>query len=516
MKNIIHKQNKSTYLLAVIIALAIFFRFYSYTNLQLWTGDDEIITATIRHIIWDKSPSLLIPNSTLGFGLGPYYLYAISVFYYLTEFNLVLVQGVASIIGVATTYLLYRCGKFIYNNNVGLMASFLYACSFLISLLDRRLWPLTPGPFLSVLTIFSLAKILRGNLKFLPILAIPIGFAFHSDLYLLVLVLSIVVCWVIYRFPVKNRYTLIFAGLLIVFALPFGIAEIRYNGAVSGPFLQTINKPLEGQGLSPERLYSVFGVSDSINVLTRILFTRPSDFIDSQWCHGACTYPAPLFAPFSQFFVVTLLCFSLFILWKKPDKLKFLPWLVIIIFIFGMLIFNRLFQSNFSQLYFLVIMPVFLLIISPTLVIIGNKIKILLPLFISIYLFVNFYSLQNSLIKYPLSEKIALVRQSIPMLNDEKFSIEASQLGEIQGGGWTELYTLQKYPASKSYWYLFTDWIYAAYSLYPTQIQQSDPNKTVVFQQAGENLQYSNSFVWKRRFKDLEVVIVDKNSEKPF
>ncbi len=510
------KHSRSAYLLGAIIVIAIFFRFYNYANLQLWTGDDEIITATIRHIIWDKSPSLLIPNSTLGFGMGPYYFYAISIFYYLTNFNLVLVQGVASIIGVATTYMIFRCGKFIYDSNVGLVASFLYACSFLISLLDRRLWPLTPGPFLAILTVLSLAKVLKGDLKFIPVLALPIGFAFHSDLYLLVLVLSIIVCWVIFKFPIKHWYSFIFVCLLIIFALPFGVAEIRYNGAVSGPFLHTINKPFEGQGLSPGRLYSVFGMSDAINVLTRILFTKPSHFIDSQWCHGDCIYPTPMFSPFSQILVVTLLGLSLFILWRKPDKSKLIPWLVIVSFIFGMLLFNRLFRSNFSQLYFLVIMPVFLLTISPTLVALEKKLKISLPLFLLIYFFANYYTLQNSSIKYPLSKKIALVRQSISVLKEDKFAIEASQIGEIQGGGWTELYTLQKYPAVKSYWYIFTDWIYASYSLYPTQIQQTDPGKAVIFQQVGESLQTNNNVVWKQIFKDLEIVIVDTSGVKSF
>lgn len=509
MKNL----NKYSLALGAIIAIAILFRFYNFANLQIWTGDDEIITATIRHIVWDRSPSLLIPNSTLGFGMGPYFFYIISVFYFLTSFDLVLTQGAASLLGVATTYLIYTCARFIYDRNVGLVASFLYACSFLISLLDRRLWPLSPGPFLSILTIFALAKVLKRDLRYIPVLALPMGFAFHSDLYLLVLVLSIIVCWIIFRFPTKHKYFLIFVSLLVLFALPFGLAEIKYNGAVSGPFLHTISKPLEGEGLSPGRLYSSFGAGDFLNVLTRSLFTKPSAFIDSQWCHGDCVYPVPMFTPFAQIGVILLAAYGLFLLLRRLNKPQMIPWIILVCFIFGMLVFNRLFRATFSQLYFIVIMPVFLLILSPPLVAIGKKSRLSLAFILLFYFSVNFYTLLNSSIKYPLSEKIELVKNSITTLKGEKFSIEASEVGEIQGGGWTELYTLQKYPAVKSYWYVFTDWIYAAYSLYPTKIEHTDPSMSVIFQLHGEGLDIDRNDVSRQQFKDLEVVIIDNTED---
>ena len=67
------KLPKIDLLLILIIALALFFRFYNFFGLQSWTADDEILTATVRHIIFDRSPTLLIPNLFLEFGMGPYF-----------------------------------------------------------------------------------------------------------------------------------------------------------------------------------------------------------------------------------------------------------------------------------------------------------------------------------------------------------------------------------------------------------------------------------------------------------
>src|SRR3989344_1317663 len=99
---------KNHWILLAIITISLFFRFYNFKELQFWNADDEVITAVIRHIIWDRSQTLLVPNSFLGFGLGPFFHFILTPLYFATNFNLVMVQSLASILGVLTTFIVYK------------------------------------------------------------------------------------------------------------------------------------------------------------------------------------------------------------------------------------------------------------------------------------------------------------------------------------------------------------------------------------------------------------------------
>src|SRR4030042_3512086 len=155
---------KIDFLFIFILLIAAFFRFYNFSQLQYFSGDEEILTAVERHMIWDRSPTLIVPNTHLGFGLGPFFHYILAPFYFLTNFNLITLQIIPSLLGVVTTYLVYLGGNIIGGKKMGLLAGFLYASSSLIALYDRRLWPLTLNSFMSVLTFVILSKILKGNL----------------------------------------------------------------------------------------------------------------------------------------------------------------------------------------------------------------------------------------------------------------------------------------------------------------------------------------------------------------
>ena len=151
--------------LTLILGIAAFFRLYNFAVLQYWSGDEELVAATIRHIIWDRSPTLLVQNANLGFGLGPFYHYLLTPFYFTLNFNLVALQTIASVLGIITTFLVYKIGFELLGRRFGLISSFVYASSFFISLYDRRLWHLTPDSFLMALAILLLVKLTKGEKK---------------------------------------------------------------------------------------------------------------------------------------------------------------------------------------------------------------------------------------------------------------------------------------------------------------------------------------------------------------
>ena len=504
---------KIDFLLLLILALAAFFRFYNFLEYQYWSGDEEILTAVIRHIIWDRSPILIIPNSNLGFGLGPFFHYLLTPFYFVTSFNLPIVTALASIIGIATTYLMYLAGKELKDRKLGLIASFLYSSSFLMALFDRRLWPLTLDPFFAIFTVLILSKVIKRNYRLIPLLAMPIGFSFHSDPTLLVLLISILLIWVIYRLPIINKNVLFLLFGIGIFIAPLVLAEIHYNGAVTKPIVQSLARPLRGENVTNFG-FNYFNVNTLPKIFSKIIWTAPNNFIEQEFCY--CNTPKEPLFPISILisFVVFAVSFLALFRYKSYGfrrEVNTILWVILISFFAGLLVYNRLFKGIFNEHYFVVILPILILLLSQTFYLIYLKYRIIFFLFIATYLILNFHTLLNSNVKYPLYKKIALVKSSLNIVGNDKFSLYSSGNPYIHGGGWTELYTLEKHPAVKSYWYDFLGWIYAAYSLYPGPTQKEDPEIIVWILKDNERLPLDLPIISNLIYKDLRLYVLDNS-----
>jgi len=501
------------YPLIFILIIAAFFRFYKFLEFQYWSGDEEVLTAVIRHIIWDRSPILIIPNSNLGFGLGPFFHYLLSPIYFITNFNLTITAGFASIFGVATTYLMYLAGKELKDEKLGLIASFLYSSSFLMALFDRRLWPLTLDPFFAIFTVLILSKVIKRNYRLIPLLAMPIGFSFHSDPTLLVLLISILLIWVIYRLPIINKNVLFLLFGIGIFIAPLVLAEIHYNGAVTKPIVQSLTRPLRGENVTNFG-FNYFNVNTAPKIFSKIIWTAPNNFIEQEFCY--CNTPKEPLFPISIFIFTVVFAVSFLALFRYKSygfrrEVNTILWVVLISFFAGLLVYNLLFKGIFNEHYFVVILPILILLLSQTFYLIYLRYRIIFFLFIAIYFILNFHTLLNSSVKYPLYKKIALVKSSLNIVGNNKFSLYSSEDPYIHGGGWTELYTLKKHPAVKSYWYDYWDWIYQAYSLYPGPIQKEDPEKIVWIQKENEPIKSNLPVIASYYFKDLKFLIFDNS-----
>src|SRR3989304_5460324 len=425
MKNVIKRIRRADFLLVFILIISAFFRFYNFKELQYWSGDEEILTAVIRHIIWDRSPTLISPNSNLGFGLGPFFHYILSFIYFITNFNLITTAGFASIFGVATTYLMFLAGKELKDKKLGLIASFLYSSSFLMALFDRRLWPLTLDPFFAIFTVLILAKVIKRNYRLIPLLARAIGFSFPSDPTLLVLLISILLIWVIYRLPIINKNVLFLLFGIGIFIAPLVLAEIHYNGGVTKPILQSLTRPLRGENVTNFG-FNYFNVNTAPKIFSKIIWTAPSNFIEQEFCY--CNTPeGPLF-PISIFIFTVVFAVSFLALFRYKSHgfrrgVNTVLWVVLISFFAGLFVYYRLFKGIFNEHYFVVILPILILFLSQTFYLIYLRYRIIFFLFIATYLMVNFHTLLNSSVKYPLYRKIALVKSSLNTIGNNKFSL---------------------------------------------------------------------------------------------
>src|SRR5579884_1782226 len=96
-------------------------------------------------------------------------------------------------------------------------------------LFDRRFWHLTLGPFLSLLVLLSLFKIKKGQLKYVYLLVTALILGFNSDYTNLVLILFTVICWFVFKLPVRKKEVLIAVAIFILSNLPLVAFDLRHN-----------------------------------------------------------------------------------------------------------------------------------------------------------------------------------------------------------------------------------------------------------------------------------------------
>ncbi len=142
-------------LLVVILAIALFFRFYNLEGSLQFQGDqgrDAIIVADIFRL---KDLVFIGPVTSVGnMYLGPFYYYFMLPFLWLSYPSPMGPVYAVAILGFITVYLVYYLGKKLIGENGAIIASFFYALSAVVSQNTRFSWNPNPAPLLSLLMLY--------------------------------------------------------------------------------------------------------------------------------------------------------------------------------------------------------------------------------------------------------------------------------------------------------------------------------------------------------------------------
>ena len=226
------------FLLAAVIVVAVFLRFWQIRNYVVFLGDEGRDMIVMREMIREKRPTFLGPTASVGgFYLGPIYYWMAAPFLLLWRFDPVGPAYFVAAIGVATVILLY---KFI--RDVGfwpaILASSLYATAPLILRYSRSSWNPNPLPFFALLLIYFLYLGIKKQ-KFIHFLLAGAAFGVCIQLHYLATILLAIAAPVVIVNTNFRKWPLFFilasSGFLITFA-PFLLFEIK-NGF---PNFQTI------------------------------------------------------------------------------------------------------------------------------------------------------------------------------------------------------------------------------------------------------------------------------------
>lgn len=451
-----------------IILLAIFFRFYRLAEFQFWSIDNEIFVALVRKISMEYKIILVTPNASLGISLGSFFHLISAPIFIFARHNPVTIMAFGSIFGVFTTLMAYFTGKELINKRVGLITAFLYAGSFLISLADRRWWPLSPDSFLALVAIYSLLRIIKGHLIYSLPLVIAGSFAWHSDPSLAVILVFIIVSIFLYRIPILKKEHLLALFALLISFLPLVFFEIRHPGAISYPLYKAVNWPLD-QGVGNNIYLDNTALNNLIPNFTRPFLIGPSKAIEEQLvCSDEC--PPPFLSPVSNLVVLSLIILPWILVKTKDKKSVQVVYLYLAAFLFGILTYSVVFHPLIFQHYFLIVYPAVFLLSAVSLDFFWSRnLKILTVTFLLVFLFTNLQALVDSEMRYPLSAKEKVAEVVIREISDKSFSLTGTEQGMYLGGFGGLLFLRGKFPQNQQY-YGAWDWFYRAYSLYPVAV----------------------------------------------
>jgi len=436
--------------LFVILCLSILFRFFRLLDFQYWSVDEEIFVAVVRQVAVNHKLILTSPNVAIVVSLGSFFHLFSAPIFVISDFiaSRILIAG--SILGVITTFVVYKTGKEIGGQFVARVSAFLYASSFLVSFSDRRWWPLTPDPLLATLSVFAMAKIIKVNYLYSLLLVFCGSFAWHSDPSLFVIVVFTLLSIVFYRLPIFKKAYLPAICWMIISVLPFLVFELRHPGSITHPFIELFTR-------SRENIVRSIDLLEVLRGFTRGLFLSSGVDIEKYFLYTK-NYAAPLFSPFSE--ILTVLFFVFPILFK--DSKSKIIYLFIVSFLIGVAVFTLGMGSEFHQHYFVVVWPAFFILIAISL----QKLrKPVVFIFLGLFLLVNLYVLFFSSMRYPLYKKEVIVNKTISYMNDKPFALNVIPDGRYFEGIGALFFLRNKFPSNLNYYYAW-DWIYRAYSLY--------------------------------------------------
>src|SRR3989344_3348777 len=222
------RQIKKFWPIILLLILSFLLRIYKLEELFYFSYDEAIPAFVGRKLIKFGDISLLGGVTPFGFHLAPYFYWFLAGLLFLGNLSPIIWGWAGAFLSVVTTFMMWLVGTTFFNKKVGFLAASLWTFSYLANVYDRHLWALYWGPLISLIVIYSLYKIVKGNEKFIYFLGITLALALHADLSNLVFIALVTVVWVFYRIPIKK--STIVAVLIIIFSFsPIIVFDLTHN-----------------------------------------------------------------------------------------------------------------------------------------------------------------------------------------------------------------------------------------------------------------------------------------------
>lgn len=168
-------------LIGLILILYLFLRVFQLEERTPFRWDQVYNAWGAKNIIINKEyPLIGMQAKNTGLYVGPLYSYLNAGMFYITRLDPIAEPVLATLISIFTFFVVWYVTKEVFSRSVALVALVFYTVSFYIVYLDRVPWPVNLITPFSALIFYSLYKLLRGEYKYLLLLALSLGISFNA------------------------------------------------------------------------------------------------------------------------------------------------------------------------------------------------------------------------------------------------------------------------------------------------------------------------------------------------
>jgi len=198
----IRKQFKKHQLIILLSIIAFIFRIYKGSEWFFWNVDEDFTALTVKRILVDHRPQLIGFPVPGGIYIGPFFYYLISIPYFLSRLSPFGLPLFAALGGTIASSLVYKVAKLLFKNDgIAILATLIYALSFLVNVYTRVFTALTIAPILGLLVYLILYQnINKKQTKNILWLALILAIASQTEGSSFSLIALTSIVWIIYKF----------------------------------------------------------------------------------------------------------------------------------------------------------------------------------------------------------------------------------------------------------------------------------------------------------------------------
>lgn len=275
---------KKNQLVLIILIVGIFLRTYKAISWLPYGHDQDLAGWIIKDIVFNKHLRFIGQETTSkGIFIGPLFYYLQIPFFFLTNWRPTGAILLVTLISSFGIFSYYYCFKKIFSNNVGILASLIYAISNLIVFTDRETVPTMPVMIWSVWFLFSLWQLYKGKQKSYLLLGLLLGLIWHFNLASIILVPLILLTQIFSRTKINFKYVLLAIGIFGILMFPFFIFEVRHGYQQTRAIILSLSTPkdyIQGTGRGYAKLDRVMQLVE--RNITRLFWGRES-FYPRSW-----------------------------------------------------------------------------------------------------------------------------------------------------------------------------------------------------------------------------------------
>ncbi|MDP3941481.1 MAG: glycosyltransferase family 39 protein [bacterium] len=361
-------KHREVIILGVLLLFHIFFRFYGFEEKHQFTWDQVDNAWAAKNIIVEhKFPLVgMVAKQNSSIYIGPLYYYFVAIFYFLTNLDPIASVFIAGITSIISFFVLYFFTKKIFSEQVAFVAVFFHTFSTYIVSNERVQWPVNFLAPVSLIIFYLLYKVISGNQKFIPYLAVALGISWQLNFTaIFFFIITLLALPLFPRTKATIKQMLIATPFLLVFFVP----NILYD--------------FQARVISSVSSY-VQDYYHGFHFLRMIQLSKDAFIV------FASVFNYPVFS-FLRFLLLPV--FLLFYLWKKRtmEKIK-LCYLIVLWFLVPWVVLS-VYKGEISNYYFILTEPLTLVLTAYIVLWIYNRkffpAKLLVGLGLVIFAVVN-------------------------------------------------------------------------------------------------------------------------------